>query len=189
MGILFQPSLAWSPGLAIPTERTGNALAGTGEHLNHRDSTESAPEIQNILTKSWVTEIISLAFPLEQKALSQLTKAFFNFFFFAFHSIGICSSWTGSAWVHQNMPRIPVPDGAMTQNLLLQRRSPAGEGFTPRLSLQLLAVPPPHLHRYLKTQSRGWSQGWMTPGMDDPRDGQGAPQLHPTNCDSCLTWN
>ncbi|KAF4797254.1 hypothetical protein TURU_077772 [Turdus rufiventris] len=87
--------------------------------------------------------------------------------------IGIYSSRTGSARVHGNTPRIPVPDGSTMQDLLLLGRDPAGEGFTPRASLQLLQCHLPTCTEVLQPQSCRHQPGTalgksLEKGLDQP---------------------
>lgn len=82
--------------------------------------------------------MISLAFPLKQEALSQLTKAFF----LVFHSRGIYSSWTGSA--HEFISaglRFPFPP-APRRGISCRERAETPRGAQARFVLRLLRGPP-----------------------------------------------
>lgn len=107
-------------------------------------------------------------------------QGFLFFFCISQHWHLLFLDWTSMS--SQNMPRIPVPEGSRVQDLLLQRRNPAGEASHPgchpaSATPSCTGTSEPQLST---AHTAGMAQGWG-----------GTPQLHPQTvpCAWPGTWN
>lgn len=171
----------WLPAKDLKfTETTGNALAGTGGHLNHREVSGQHgilsinTERSNQILSHW-NYLIGLS-SWTESFVSSYQGFFLHFTALAFTLPGL--DWhkfirTCPGLLLLMAPRCRI--SSRWEGALLEKAShPGCHCCSCQCHQPCTGTPKPHL--CMGTQSR-----------DDPRDGEGSLQLHPTNCNFCLT--